>query len=430
MRQFEQLLPVFRRTRGIFPSPAPGEERKTFRLHLLSAVLGALAAGAIINHEYVAAKGLGASVWQITLLTMIWPASNVLSVFINHWVERKGSYARVVLSFGVPLRLPIVLMYLSSDVNLMLGLLVLFFSSNSVILPAQNAVMKARYRDGHRGVLFGWVMSAFTMFSLPAAMLVGALLDVDFSVYRIIFVVEGLAGAAQAVVLGLMARNITITRQSESSQSGRFFRSLLEVFRKDRDYAVFESYFMLYGFGFIVVLPAIPFFAQDVLGLSYEQYATAKGVIGQIGLLLLGPFMGTRVERLHPFKFTGIICLILALYPITIATGAWFPVFGVVLFYAGFSFFSIGMAGINMSWNMSSLHFAPAGQEATYQGLHVTLTAVRGLLAPLIGSVVLQEFGYTAPFILSSCLFGLSGILFLTRYSGRGPFRRESQPQA
>jgi hypothetical protein len=86
------------------------------------------------------------------------------------------------------------------------------------------------------------------------------------------------------------------------------------------------------------------------------------------------------------------------------------------------------MAGINMSWNMSSLHFAPAGQEATYQGLHVTLTAVRGLLAPLIGSVVLQEFGYTAPFILSSCLFVLSGVLFLTRYSRSGPQSREGQP--
>ena len=35
--------------------------------------MGALAAGVMLNHDYIAAKGLHASVWQITLLTMIWP---------------------------------------------------------------------------------------------------------------------------------------------------------------------------------------------------------------------------------------------------------------------------------------------------------------------------------------------------------------------
>lgn len=48
---------------------------------------------------------------------------------------------------------------------------------------------------------------------------------------------------------------------------------------------------MLYGIALQAVLPAIPFFARNQVGLSFEQFATAKGVIGQLGLLL-GPFLG------------------------------------------------------------------------------------------------------------------------------------------
>ncbi|MBN1434843.1 MFS transporter [Candidatus Fermentibacterales bacterium] len=416
MPQYEQLLPPIRRTRRFLPEPEPGQERRTFGLHLLSAAMGALASGVILNHEYIAAKGLDASVWQVTFLVMIWPVSNVLSVFINHWIERSGSYSKAVLLAGVPLRLPIALMWFSSDASVMLGLLLLFFSSNSVVIPAQNAVIRARYREGQRGVLFGWVMSAFTLFSLPAAMIVGSLLDLDFGFYRVLFVVEGVAGAGQALVIGLITGGMEMVRPRRERDGDGFLRSLFRVFRRDKEFAAFESFFMLYGIGFMIVLPAIPFFAQDVLRLSYEQYATAKGVIGQIGMLLLGPFMGIRVERLHPFRFTGLACLVLGLYPITIFMGNWIPALGIVFFYAGYSIYSLGMAGINMSWNMSSLHFAPEGQAATYQGLHITLTALRGMVAPVAGSIVMDLFGYTAPFMLSTFFFMLAGTLFLRRY--------------
>lgn len=424
MRQFfPQLGPVMERTRSRLLPGLSSRERSTFRRHLVSAAMQAVAMGVILNHEYIAAKGLQAEPWQVTLLVMIWPVANFLSVFISHWIDGRGCYSKAVLLGGL-LRLAVCGMVFTDSVNVLLILLLFFFGSNSMVLPVQNSIIRYRYGPGKRGSLFGWTMSVMNLVSLPTSMMVGVLLDADFSFYRWIFLAEGLFSAGQAAVLSWMARGMSAGGGDEHTRQGmgQFMRSLWDIFRRDRDFAYFETCFMLYGIAFQAVLPAIPFFARDQLGLSFEQFATAKGVIGQLGLLVLGPFLGAGVERIHPFRFTGAVVLVLAMYPIVMAAGAWVPSLGLVFFYLSFAFFALGIAGIKISWNLSSMAFAPDGQTATYQGLHITATAIRGLFAPILGTVLLQQVGYTAPFIFSTALFLLSGGMFLARYRKR---RRE-----
>jgi hypothetical protein len=406
--------------RGFF-KPIGREQWRFFRLHLVSAVLGGISMGVVLNHEYMAAHGLHASTWQVTALTMLWPVSNLLAVFINHWLDSWGRYDRAVLLTGVVLRLPVALMFFTSDVNMMLLLLLFFFASNSVILPVQNSIMKQRYSNSDRARLYGWWISTFTLFSLPVTMMAGILLDLDFQYYRYLFIVEGAFGAGQAVFLSIMARGLesSLTRKSTGRGSAHFLRSLWHVFRSDPDFAWFETFFFIYGIAFLMILPVIPFFATDVLRLDYEQYALAKGVIGQLGVLFLSPLLGIRLQRLHPFRFTGIVCLVLAFYPLSMAVGNWFQDAGKLMFFVAFGIFAIGMAGIKMSWDISSLHFAPHGQEATYQGLHITMTALRASFAPILGSVLLSIGGYSEAFLVSSVLFALAGFLFLRKYARR-----------
>ncbi len=85
-----------------FFRPLGRDERKSFKLHLLSAVCGGVSMGVVINHDYIAVNGLHAAAWQITALTMLWPISNMLAVFINHWLDSRGRYDRAVLIFGWP----------------------------------------------------------------------------------------------------------------------------------------------------------------------------------------------------------------------------------------------------------------------------------------------------------------------------------------
>ncbi len=404
----------------LLPLGLDAPEKRVFRFHLLASAAAGIASGVLLNNEYIATNGLGASVWQITVLTMIWPVSNFLAVFVNRMVEQSWSKARAVALAGL-LRLPIALMAFSSSVDLMLVLLGLFSAADSLVSPLMNSVLRNRYREGRRGVLFGWAVSFFTLVSVPASLIVGALLDLDFMWYRILFVVQAAAGLFHAVVFALMTRGIPRSPGPPGSglSVAGTLRSLWSTFSRDREFARFQAYFMMYGFAFMMILPAIPFFARDVLGLNYREYATAKGLIAQAGILFLSPFLGTLAERIHPFRFTGIVSSALAVYPLLIGLGAIFPRSGRLLFFASFGVYSICMAGINLSWNLSSLHFAPPGQEATYQGLHITLTAVRGFFAPLLGNLLFRLFGHVTLFFVSAGLFLLGGLFFLRRYGQR-----------
>ncbi len=413
-----RAVPPAMGSRSFFGMTLTADEKAAFKLHLISQVFGAVAAGVMMNHDYIATNGLGASVMQITLLTMIWPVSNLFSVLVSHFVDSTNRHSSAIF-VGAFLRLPIALMFFSGSVNFMLLLLFLYFSSNSLVIPGQNAVMRSRYKKGHRGLLFGWTMSALNLFALPAAMIVGALLDADFSFYKWMFVAEGIMGSAQAVVMGFMAKGMKDPIVVAQSNLSDFFKSIGHVIKGDKEFVKFEAFFMIYGFGFMTIQPAIPFYSQEVLGLSYEQYALAKGVIGQLGLLLLAPFLGAKMDKLHPFKFTGIVCFILAGFPLLLIGSSLIPSLGVPLFYAAWVAFAIGIAGVVLSWNMSSMFFAPEGRTATYQGLHVTATAMRGFFAPVLGSVVMEYFGFTANFLLSFIFFSTASILFLLHYRQR-----------
>ncbi len=393
-------------------------EKRTFRLQLASSVAAGLCSGVLLNNEYIAANGLGASVWQITLLTMIWPMSNFLSVFINRMVESRGWWGRAFLAAGI-LRVPACLMSLSASADVLLVLLALFSAADSVVSPAQNTIIRNCYREGRRGVLYGWAVSFFTLISVPSALLVGLLLDLDFQWYRVLFLALGCFGAVHAGIFYLMTRSLPEAPAKARATPREIVKSLWEVFWRDREFARFEAYFMLYGFAFMMILPAIPFFARDYLHLDYGEYAAAKGVIAQMGILLLSPFMGIRAERMHPFRFTGFVCLALAAYPALIAAGTFLQTQARLLFYSAFCVYSVSMAGVNVSWNMSSLYFAPAGQEATYQGLHITMTALRGFVAPLLGNLLLRYCGYEPLFAASTGFFLLAGLLYLRRFEQR-----------
>jgi hypothetical protein len=73
--------------------------------------------------------------------------------------------------------------------------------------------------------------------------------------------------------------------------------------------------------------------------------------------------------------------------------------------YLAFGVYSLGMSGINVTWNIGSIAFAPHGQGGYYQGIHVAMVGIRGLIGPAIGFSVLHFMGFREVFALSALIF-------------------------
>jgi len=78
--------------------------------------------------------------------------------------------------------------------------------------------------------------------------------------------------------------------------------------------------------------------------------------------------------------------------------------------------FGIAMSFILISWSIGSMYFAGREDAAMYQSVHVTLTGVRGLIAPALGFMIMKLFGVRAVFIVSICFLLIASFLSFRLY--------------
>jgi MFS family permease len=168
----------------------------------------------------------------------------------------------------------------------------------------------------------------------------------------------------------------------------------------------------------MIILPAIPKFLVEELRMDYSQTFMAKGIISQLGILLLSPIAGRVHDKKNPSFFTFLAFFTLGCYPVILLISSYFIGSGIenYIVYFAYLVFGVGMSGIVISWNMSSIFFAGDDDVSMYQSVHVTLTGLRALIVPFIGYIVLKYFGVKAVFIISVSMFWLASVLSYLDY--------------
>jgi len=398
---------------GLLRSMTP-LERRTFRLHLASSVLEGVAGGVILIHDFFARRTLEAAAWQITILVSLWPVASLVSVYFADGLDGGGRVGRILVLAGLLGRLPMALMALSGSIYAFLPLAGLFYASFAVAKPAQNLIIQANYGETKRGEIFSWTWGVYAAVAGFTSIGAGALLDAYEEGYRLLLPLEACAGlGALALLAAVPAAPLPGAPVCQQRRGlARSFRKGLEILRDDPAYRRVERNFMVYGLAFMVVLPALPILADQDLGLTYMEVGLARGILGQVVAILVMPWFGRRLDRLGPAGFSSHVFAILVAYAALIGLSPClsFPARG-FWFCAGYLAYGIGMGGLHLVWHIGSMYYAPRGMVAIYQGIHVSLTGLRGLTGPLIGLVVLQTCGTRWPFALSALLFLAAALL-------------------
>jgi predicted MFS family arabinose efflux permease len=94
----------------------------------------------------------------------------------------------------------------------------------------------------------------------------------------------------------------------------------------------------------------------------------------------------------------------------------WFPgnfkffditIYYTLLFYIFFH--GVFAATMSLLWNIGSAYFCKPDEAGTYQSLHLSLTGIRGIAAPLLGIFFYEQFGFTVTFSLA-VIFSLGAV--------------------
>lgn len=402
--------------------------RRTVYFLMIAAVFNGAVQSLGQTQDIIARKALRAQDWQLMLMTMIWPISNFLSIWWGRFFERSRHKSRFFVFGGVLGRLTLVSAIWITTMNEFLVVMGLLYSANSMLIPAQNSIYQRNIRPQRRAAVYGYTMSLGMAVSVALTFVAGRVLDTQESSFRWILAITGIAGFISAILQSRIKIQEPIIDPPHHHIKAKFrdtlmdpIRRSLEVMKENKAFAAFERSFSIYGMGFIMMQPIIPIYMVDKLQLSYTNNFLAKGILSQLGMLFLAPLFGKLHDKMHPFKYIGFSFALLMLFPLLfVLSSLWAgeSVIAVIIVFIAYTIFGLAMTGVNMAWNMSSIFFAGDEDAAMYQSVHVTLTGVRGLIAPVLGFALLRLIGIEAVFYVAA------GFLALASYMSFRDYRR------
>jgi len=211
---------------------------------------------------------------------------------------------------------------------------------------------------------------------------------------------------------------------------------MIGIIRTNRAYRHFEYGFMLYGFAFMISITVITIFFGRALHLNYSSIAFYKNAYYIIAILLL-PFFGKLIGKIDPKKFSVITYLALALHIFFIMLTEYFPFYtefaGIKIYYlllVYVIFNAIFAATMSLLWNIGSAYYCKPEEAGSYQSVHLSLTGLRGMFAPLLGVFFYEMMGYTGTFLIAIGALLIAVFLMIWSYRREGKDEKEESRQS
>jgi MFS family permease len=204
-------------------------------------------------------------------------------------------------------------------------------------------------------------------------------------------------GALAGLVAAWMYREMRVRREfqllsaesSEGSVSTPFsLRMLSQILREDPSYREYMFWMGLFGGGNLMLTAQLVVIFSEHLHLPSGMQIALLSVVPLATLPLFMPWWARLFDATHAVTYR--------------ARQAWVLVFSIVvtciavfsqwtpLLWAGAILLGAAYAGANLGWNLGHNDFASTGRAQHYMGVHVTLTGVRGALAPPAGILVYE----------------------------------------
>ena len=409
------------------------EELKTFRLHLSYSILEGIILGVLALNEFVFIKSLKGSNYELGFLFQFSMVVFIFLVFINEFIKRSKNKNKLLRWISLLTRGPLfLLLFFPHDQDaltstsiyhyIFLALFFVYYFGNTVIYPLINQFLKNKYEHNNFGKLYGYATSVNKIVMLVATFLYGLLLDWNPNAYTYVF--------PFVAVLGIMSVHLLSKIDYEDKEKfleqlkfmasvRNSIKTMIGILKGNKSYLHFEAGFMFYGFSFMITVTVITIFLERALHLNYSSVAFYKNAYNILAIILL-PYTGKLLGKIDPRQFAAITFGSLSLFILFILLTEHYPghfiIAGIEVYpmlVIAYLFYGVFAATMALLWFIGSAYFCKPEEAGDYQSVHLSLTAVRAMFAPLLGVLFYELFGFTWTFLIAiiSLLFGI-GIMF------------------
>lgn len=376
--------------------------------------------GVLALNEFVFIKSINGSNYQLGLLFQFSMIVFLFLILINEFLKRVKNRSNLLRWAGILSRLPLVLIWffphhIDAYNNqfyhlLFLGLFLIYFAGNVVIYPNINYLLKQNYSHSNFGKLYSYATSSNKIVMLIVTFIYGYLLDYDNFAFTWVLPIIGILAIVSVFVLSFISspseKTISVSSGIFNSVSSSI-KEMKGILSKNVPYRHFELGFMLYGFAFMISVTVITIYFYDGLNLNYSSVAFYRNAYNILAIVLL-PYFGKLIGNIDPRKFAILTYASIALYIFFVLATTYLPyhfkfyditIYYTLIFYV--IFHGVFASTMVLLWNIGSAYFCEANEAGTYQSLHLSLTGLRAVAAPLLGVLFYETLGFRATFAIS-----------------------------
>ena len=354
---------------------------------------------------FILYKDLHASSFQLALFLALRPAVSLISIYWSSFVKGRRDRLKSNIIIGSILGyLPFFFFPFVSEPYFFIISGALYMMLTRGVTPAWMEILKLNIAPSVRQKVFAYGSTVSYVGSILLPILMGDMLDLRPGIWRWLF------PACSALGLLSICFQLKIFIAEDSVQSeptqGAFslkktlvgpWQQGLKLLKERSDFSRFQIGFFLGGMGLVLMQPALPKFFFDGLHISYAELAIALSACKGIGFAVSSKFLSSLMQRLSIFRFSGIVTLLAALFPLILLCASYHTTF----LYLSYLIYGVMQAGSELCWHMSGPMFARHSDSSVYSSVNLAMVGIRGCIAHFMGSLLCSLLG--APFVLVFC---------------------------
>jgi MFS family permease len=279
----------------------------------------------------------------------------------------------------------------------------------SGVVTVRSTLWRVNYPRTDRARLAGKMATCQALVITVVALGVGAAMRFDLEAFRYIYPIAALLGLVGVWIFsGLrVRRHRALVRAEQEDATSR--TSLLESWRvlfTNPRFGLYQTCMFVFGLGNLMIMAPVVIMLRDRFAMNTLESVLVTTTLPTTFMILTIPIWSRLLDRMHIVRFRAIhswshVSAVAFFFAGALATQPWLMFMGGVIKGSAYG-------GGALGWNLGHHDFAPRQQASQYMGVHVTLTGLRGLIAPVVAVGLYEMLEATrpgsGPWVLAACL--------------------------
>lgn len=267
------------------------------------------------------------------------------------------------------------------------------------VMLLRTTVWRANYPRNVRARITGNLATVQSMVMMAATLAMGGAINLSDDAFRYLYPVAGLLGLAGAwIYRGLRVRgHRAMLREERNDRRGSLVNPLYlrHILLEDKPFRQYMTAMFVFGMGNLMITAPLVVVLKDEFNLDGLQSVLIVTSIPMLMMPAVLPMWSRLLDRVHVVRYRAVHAWAFVLFSATLLAACltrqtW-------LLYVAAIFNGVANGGGVLAWNLGHHDFATPAKAGQYMSVHITLTGIRGIVAPLIAISIYQTLEVLTP---------------------------------